>query len=132
MRAGGRGSRFRAAAYDAGVRLVLIGLVAGLFSSLFGVGGGIVIVPLLMLVASFGAREATATSLGAIVITALAGVTLYALRGKVDVSYALLIGIPAMGGAILGTSLQRRLSGRALALAFAGLLTAVGIWLIAG
>ena len=56
------------------MRLVLIGLVAGMFSSLFGVGGGIVIVPLLILVAAFGAREATATSLGAIVITALAGV----------------------------------------------------------
>jgi len=114
------------------VRFVLIGLVAGLFSSLFGVGGGIVIVPLLMLVAAFGAKEATATSLGAIVITALAGVTLYALRGKVEVSYALLIGIPAMAGALLGTSLQRRLSGKALTLAFAGLLTAVGVWLIAG
>ena len=113
-------------------RLVLIGLVAGLFSSLFGVGGGSVIVPLLMLVAAFGAKEATATSLGAIVITALAGVTLYALRGKVEVSYAVLIGIPAMAGALLGTSLQRRLSGTALTLAFAGLLTAVGIWLIAG
>ena len=60
------------------MRLVLIGLVAGVFSSLFGVGGGIVIVPLLILVAAFGTREATATSLGAIVITALAGVTLYA------------------------------------------------------
>ena len=70
------------------MRLVLIGLVAGLFSSLFGVGGGIVIVPLLILVAAFGPREATATSLGAIVITALAGVTLYAVRGKVDVAYA--------------------------------------------
>jgi uncharacterized protein len=114
------------------VRLVLIGLVAGVFSSLFGVGGGIVIVPLLMLVAAFGAKEAAATSLGAIVITALAGVTLYALRGKVDVAYALLIGIPAMGGAVLGTSLQRRISGRALTLGFAGLLTAVGIWLIVG
>ena len=114
------------------MRFVLIGLVAGLFSSLFGVGGGIVIVPLLMLVAAFGAKEATATSLGAIVITALAGVTLYALRGKVEVSYALLIGIPAMAGALLGTSLQRRLSGKALSIAFAGLLTAVGIWLIAG
>ncbi len=120
------------AAYDGRVRLVLIGLVAGVFSSLFGVGGGIVIVPLLMLVAAFGAREATATSLGAIVITALAGVTLYALRGKVDVAYALLIGIPAMGGALLGTSLQRRISGTVLTLGFAGLLTAVGIWLIAG
>ena len=42
-----------------------------LFSALFGVGGGIVIVPLLLLVAAFGPREATATSLGAIVITAL-------------------------------------------------------------
>jgi uncharacterized membrane protein YfcA len=113
-------------------KLVLIGLVAGLFSSLFGVGGGIVIVPLLMLVAAFGAKEATATSLGAIVITALAGVTLYALRGKVEVSYALLVGIPAMVGALAGTSLQRRLSGKALTLAFAALLTAVGIWLIAG
>ena len=114
------------------MRLVLIGLLAGLFSSLFGVGGGIVIVPLLMLVAAFGAKEATATSLGAIVITALAGVTLYALRGKVEVSYALLIGIPAMAGALAGTSLQRRLSGKALTLAFAGLLTAVGTWLIVG
>jgi uncharacterized protein len=113
-------------------KLVLIGLVAGVFSSLFGVGGGIVIVPLLMLVAAFGAKEATAASLGAIVITALAGVTLYAVRGKVEVSYALLLGIPAMAGALAGTSLQRRLSGTSLTLAFAGLLTAVGIWLIAG
>jgi len=114
------------------VRLVLIGLVAGTFSSLFGVGGGIVIVPLLILVAAFGAREATATSLGAIVITALAGVTLYALRGKVDVGYAALVGIPAMGGAILGTTAQQRLSGRNLTVAFAVLLAAVGVWLIAG
>jgi uncharacterized membrane protein YfcA len=113
-------------------RLVLIGLVAGLFSSLFGVGGGIVIVPLLLLLARFGPREAAATSLGAIVITALAGVTLYALHGKVDVAFALLIGVPAMAGAMLGASLQQRASGRALALGFAGLLTAVGIWLIAG
>ena len=114
------------------VRLVLIGLVAGIFSSLFGVGGGIVIVPLLILAAGFATKEATATSLGAIVITALAGVTLYAIRGKVDVSYALLVGIPAVGGALIGTAAQRRLSGRAVSMAFAVLLAAIGIWLIAG
>ncbi len=114
------------------MRLVLIGLVAGLFSSLFGVGGGIVIVPLLIIVAAFGTREAAATSLGAIVITALAGVMLYALHGKVDVPYALLVGIPAMGGALIGSSAQTRISGRALTLAFAALLAAMGIWLIAG
>jgi len=114
------------------VRLVLIGLVAGIFSSLFGVGGGIVIVPLLILAAAFGAREATAISLGAIVITALAGVVLYAVRGKVDVPYALLVGVPAMGGALIGSSAQRRISGRALTFAFAVLLAAMGIWLITG
>ena len=68
-----------------------------MFSSLFGVGGGIVIVPLLIMVAAFGTREATATSLGAIVITALAGVALYALHGKVDVGYAALVGHPGDG-----------------------------------
>jgi uncharacterized membrane protein YfcA len=114
------------------VRLVLIGLVAGVFSSLFGVGGGIVIVPLLIMLVAFGTREATATSLGAIVITALAGVTLYALRGKVEVGYAALVGIPAMGGAIVGAAAQQRLSSRSLTVAFAALLTAVGLWLIAG
>ncbi len=114
------------------MRLVLIGLVAGLFSSLFGVGGGIVIVPLLIVGAAFGAREATATSLGAIVITALAGATLYAVHGKVDVAYGLLVGIPAMAGAVLGTSAQRRLSTRALTLAFSVLLAAIGVWLLTG
>ena len=114
------------------MRLVLIGLAAGVFSALFGVGGGIVIVPLLIMVAAFGAREATATSLGAIVITALAGVTLYALRGKVDVGYAALLGIPAMGGAIFGAAAQQRLSSRNLTVAFAVLLAAVGVWLISG
>jgi uncharacterized protein len=114
------------------VRLALIGLVAGVFSSLFGVGGGIVIVPLLILAVGFATREATATSLGAIVITAIAGVVLYALRGKVDVAYALLLGLPAMVGALAGTSLQQRMSNRLLTGAFACLLAAIGAWLIAG
>ena len=114
------------------MRLVLIGLVAGTFSSLFGVGGGIVIVPLLLLVVGFEAREATATSLGAIVITALAGVTLYALRGKVDVGYAALVGLPAVGGAVLGTAAQQRLSGKSLTVAFAVFLAGVGVWLLIG
>ena len=54
--------------------------------------------PLLILLVAFGTKEATATSLGAIVITALAGVTLYALRGKVDVAYAAARRRPGDGG----------------------------------
>lgn len=114
------------------MRLVLIGLVAGVFSSLFGVGGGIVIVPLLIMVAGFAAKEASAVSLGAIAITALAGVVLYALHGKVDVEHGALVGVPAMVGALAGASLQRRLSGPAFMLAFACLLAGIGVWLLVG
>src|SRR3990170_4438157 len=102
-------------------RLVGIGLVAGVFSSLFGVGGGLLIVPLLLLFAAYPVREAAATSLGAIGITAAAGVALYALRGEVDAGYALLVGIPGAVGALAGAGLQQKVSGRALTLAFAAL-----------
>jgi uncharacterized membrane protein YfcA len=112
------------------VRLAAIGLVAGVFSALLGVGGGLIVVPLLILTASFPAREATATSLGAIGLTALAGVVAYGLRGEVQVGYALLIGLPATVGAFAGSSLQRRLSGDALRIAFALLLVVVAVWLL--
>jgi uncharacterized membrane protein YfcA len=114
------------------LRLVLIGLVAGLFSSLFGVGGGIVIVPLLLMFLAFEPKVATATSLGAIAITATAGVVLYAFRGEVHVGYALLVGIPATVGALAGATFQQRLSGRSVVLGFAALLVGLGVWLIVG
>jgi uncharacterized protein len=112
------------------LRLVLIGLVAGLFSTLFGVGGGIVIVPLLILVAGFASRRATATSLAAIGITALAGTVLYALEGEVQVAHAALVGLPAAAGAIVGTTAQQRVSSRSLTLAFAVLLAGIAVWML--
>jgi uncharacterized protein len=112
------------------LRLVGIGLVAGVFSSLLGVGGGLIIVPLLILMASFRPHEATATSLGAICVTALAGAIAYAVRGEVHVGYALLVGLPAAAGALGGSSLQRRLSGDELRLAFAAVLVVVSGWLL--
>jgi uncharacterized membrane protein YfcA len=113
-------------------RLALIGLVAGLFSTLFGVGGGIVVVPLLVGLAAFPTHAAAATSLGAILVTATAGVVLYAVRGEVRPAYAALVGVPAVLGALAGTQFQQRVSGRSLTLAFAGLLVVVGTWLIVG
>jgi len=113
------------------VRLVLIGLVAGLFSSLFGVGGGIVIVPLLILAAGFAPREATATSLGAIVITAAAGALIFSLRGEVDFGYAGLVGLPAAVGALAGTAWQQRVRESTLTYGFATLLVGIGVILLA-
>ena len=113
-------------------RLVAIGLVAGVFSSLFGVGGGLVIVPMLLLLAAYPPHEATATSLGAVAITALAGVVAYALRHDIRYAYAALVGLPATVGVVGGAALQQRFTGRALTLAFALLLVGIGIWLLAG
>ena len=112
------------------MRLVAIGLAAGVFSALFGVGGGIIAVPLLILLARLPERSATATSLGAIGITALAGVVVFALRGEVEIRYAALVGLPAAAGAILGTSLQQRITTTTLTYGFAVLLAAVGVWLL--
>jgi uncharacterized protein len=112
------------------VRLVLIGLAAGFFSALFGVGGGVVIVPLLVLGLGFQQRAATGTSLAAILIVALAGTIAYGVRGEVQFGYAALVGLPAAAGAVGGAALQQRLPIRALAFAFAGLLVVVGITLL--
>lgn len=112
------------------MRLVLIGLVAGFFSALFGVGGGIVLVPLLILVARLSERPAMATSLAAIGLIALIGTISYALRGDVHLGYGLLLGLPAALGAVAGSSLQQRVTTPTLTFGFAGLLTAIGVWLL--
>jgi uncharacterized protein len=109
------------------VRLILIGLAAGFFSALFGVGGGIVIVPLLLLVKRWDLRPSAATSLAAIGITATAGVITYVVHGEVKPAYALLVGVPAAFGAAGGSALQQRLPVRTLSLLFAALLLAIAI-----
>jgi uncharacterized membrane protein YfcA len=111
------------------VRLVLIGLVAGFFSALLGVGGGIVIVPLLLLLCGWQARAATATSLAAIGITAVSGVIAYAFHGDVDVAYAALVGVPAAVSVAGATALQQRLRTRTIELLFATFLLGVAVWL---
>jgi uncharacterized protein len=111
-------------------RLLLIGLVAGFFSALFGVGGGIVVVPLLILLARFSERPAMATSLAAIGVTALTGAVAYAVLGRLDPTLAALVGIPAALGAVAGTALQQRLANRVLSLAFAGLLAVIGVLML--
>jgi uncharacterized membrane protein YfcA len=112
------------------VRLVLLGLVAGCLSALAGVGGGIVIVPLLLLLCAWDAREATATSLAAIGVTAVSGVIAYALHGDVRVGYAALVGLPAAVSVAGATALQQRLRTRTIELLFAAFLVGLAIWFL--
>src|SRR3954468_25057504 len=104
------------------LKLGLIGTAAGFFSGLFGVGGGIVIVPLLILWFGYGEREATGTSLAAIPLIAAIGAALQGVNGNVDVAKGLLVGLPAIGGVVAGAALQQRVSVRVVSGFFAVLL----------
>ncbi len=105
-------------------------MAAGFLGALFGVGGGIVIVPLLMAFAAFDQRRAAATSLAAILLSSAAGAITYGVHGDVKVGARSLVGIPAVVGVVAGVDLQQRLAQRTLGYAFALLIAAVGAKLI--
>jgi uncharacterized membrane protein YfcA len=111
-------------------RLAAIGTLAGVFSGLFGIGGGSIIVPLLILWMGYGEREATGTSLAAIALIAALAAGAHALYGNVDALAALLIGVPAVGGVLAGTALQQRIPERAVSGVFALLLVASAVVLV--
>jgi uncharacterized membrane protein YfcA len=104
------------------LRLAAIATAAGAFSGLFGVGGGTIIVPLLVLWLGYENKEATGTSLAAIIVIGLLAAAAQAAYGNVDLWKGLLIAAPAVAGVITGTAAQQRISERAVALAFVVLL----------
>jgi uncharacterized membrane protein YfcA len=106
------------------VRLAAIATAAGAFSGLFGVGGGAIIVPLLVLWLGYGHREATGTSLAAIALIAAVAAAVHAAYGNVDLGKGLLVAAPAVVGVLAGTALQQRVPERAMAGAFVVLLLA--------
>ncbi len=115
---------------DRSLKLMAIGTAAGVFSGLFGVGGGSVIVPLLILWLGYEERTATATSLAAIVFIAAFAAGVQGLYGNVDLRDAALVGVPAVGGVLIGTWLQQRLRARSIALLFAAVLVASAVELV--
>jgi uncharacterized membrane protein YfcA len=96
-----------------------VGAAAGVLSGLFGVGGGILIVPGLVLIQKMDQRTAHATSLAAIIPIAAAGAAGYALEGSVDWVAAGLLAAGAAAGTVLGTLALGRIPARELRIAFA-------------
>jgi uncharacterized membrane protein YfcA len=111
-------------------KLAAIGIAAGAFSGLFGVGGGTVIVPLLILWFAYGEREATGTSLAAIVVIAAFATSGQALHGNVEWLDGVLIAIPAVVGVVVGATVQQRIPQRSISLLFAALLLAQAAHLV--
>jgi uncharacterized membrane protein YfcA len=115
---------------DRVLKLALIGTVAGVYSGLFGVGGGSVIVPLLVLWLGFDHRLATGTSLAAIAVIALFAALFQGAYGNVNLGKAALVGLPALPGVLAGTAIQQRLREQVVMLLFAGLLLGVAVDLV--
>jgi uncharacterized membrane protein YfcA len=114
------------------LRLAAIGTLAGLFSGLFGVGGGAVIVPLLVLWLGLDERAATGTSLAAIVVIAAAATAVHGAYGNVHLGEGLLVGVPAVAGVLIGTELQQRIPSKAISLVFSAMLAVVAVDLLVG
>ena len=113
------------------LKLAAIGTLAGIFSGVFGVGGGTIIVPLLIFWFGYGERLATGTSLAAIVLIGLLGTLAQGgIYGNVHVLTGLWLSIPAVLGVVLGTAVQQRISQRTVSFLFAALLVAIAIELI--
>ena len=110
-------------------RLVTIGGAGGLLSGLLGVGGGLVMVPLLVFWAGYRQRDAHAMSLGAIIPISLASVITFGAAGEVRVGYAVALTLGSVVGARVGVGLLVRVGERPLKIAFGLLAAAVSILL---
>jgi len=115
------------------VLLLLIGGVSGIASGLFGIGGGVLIVPALVYLTGFSQHRATGTSLAILLPPiGLAAVIEYHRHGNVDLRAALIIAVAVFFGGWVGAVVANRVSGPALRLAFGAFLVCLGCSLIYG
>ena len=108
-------------------KLLVIGLGGGLLSGLLGVGGGIIMVPLLVLWAGYGQRDAHAMSLGAIIPISIAGIATFGAAGEVHWWEALGLAAGSIVGARLGAGFLAKIDERLLKLIFGVFLVGVAV-----
>ncbi len=109
--------------------LAAVGLAAGIAAGLFGVGGGIIIVPALVYVLGFPAQRATGTSLAVLLPPVGLGAFLeYYRHGNVDVRAAVVIAATLFAGAWIGASLANSLDHPRMKMLFGGFAVLVGIY----
>jgi len=106
-------------------KLFAIGLGGGVLSGLLGVGGGVVMVPLLVLWARYGQRDAHAISLGAIIPISIGGIATYGIAGEVRWWQALGLALGAVVGARIGAGILTRIDERLLKVVFGTFLVGV-------
>ena len=111
-------------------RLIAIGVAGGVLSGLLGVGGGIVMVPLLVFWAGYAQRDAHAISLAAIIPISCASVLTYGIAGEVRPWKALALAGGSILGARIGAGALARMRERPLKLVFGLFLAAVAVLML--
>jgi uncharacterized protein len=110
---------------------IAIGLISGIIAGTFGVGGGILIVPALVIFAGFSQHTATGTSLAVLLPPVGLGAVLeYYRNGAVDVRAALIIALFLFLGAWVSSHVASRVPDAVLKLSFGIFITVVGIYII--
>ncbi|HEY5891220.1 MAG TPA: sulfite exporter TauE/SafE family protein [Acidimicrobiia bacterium] len=112
-------------------KFILVGLAAGIMGGGLGVGGGIVLVPLLIYV-GLDRHRAHATSLAAIVLISTVGAMSFAASGEIDLALGITIGVGGIVGSVLGANTMNRMSPRALSVIFGFVLLVAGFRMLAG
>lgn len=112
-------------------KLVLIGVAAGVIGGGLGLGGGIIMVPLLVFV-GLDRHRAHATSLAAIVLIAFAGAVSFGVAGEIGLDVGLTVGVGGILGSIVGATVMHRASPRALTIVFAMVLLVAAVRMITG
>ncbi|MCM3661775.1 sulfite exporter TauE/SafE family protein [Georgenia satyanarayanai] len=108
-------------------RLGAAGVAVGVLSGLLGIGGGVVLVPLLVLLMGMAQKRAQATSLAAITLTAVAGAASYGVAGDVALVPALVVAAGGIVGTLVGAELVHRMSERTLRIVFAAVMVVVAV-----
>jgi uncharacterized membrane protein YfcA len=112
--------------------LVATGLAVGIMTGFFGVGGGFLIVPALVLVLGLNMRTAVGTSLVVIAINSASGLAAHLRYGSLDLAMAGLFTIGGAVGALLGASFAGRLDEQRLQRGFASFVALLGVWMVIG
>jgi len=113
------------------ILVLALGVGAGLLSGMFGVGGGILIVPILMYGLRLSPHEAVGTSLAALLLpVGFLGALQYYRNGYIHIGYAALLAAGLFVGAYWGARLSISLQGTILERLFGGVLIAAGLWMI--
>ncbi len=109
------------------VKVLALGLVGGVIGGFFGIGGGIVLVPLIVYALKGDQHTAHATSLGSIVLISIASMIRYAVDGNIDFDFGIALGAGGLAGSMIGASVMHRLSANSLRIVFSVVLIVVGV-----